>query len=284
MATYLIDYENPVGKEFINFVDGYSLPTCCRLTDYAKERYKKKPCVGFWETVKKYDWRQPCDCNTIVLFYSKYSPQANIDELKAKCTETYEYHPNGIQNGLDFQLTTYLGSLIHGDTGMPTDSRYYIVSGDKGFESALNFWEPKSKLRGLEPKSNLGGLEPNSNFEGLSFRLLSNTDDFLWAFIVEELDHLNIYGLLYAPKLEENLKSAYNRQSKASKKVSLIYDAFFEEADKKTLHNKIQRIVGNGEASKSVYRKVRPLFDRWCMALKQMRKRNRLTASPNRRS
>jgi hypothetical protein len=139
MAIYLIDYENPVGKEFIDFVDGYSLSTCCRLTGYAKERYKKKPCVGFWETVKNTIGGNLCDCNTIVLFYSKRSPQANIEELKAKCTETYEYHPNGIKNGLDFQLTTYLGSLIHGDIGMPTDSRYYIVSGDKGFGSALHF-------------------------------------------------------------------------------------------------------------------------------------------------
>jgi hypothetical protein len=209
MATYLIDYENPVGKEFIDFVDGYSLPACCRLTDCAKERYKKKPCVVFGETVKNTIGGNPCNCNTIVLFYSKHSPQVNIDELKAKCTETYEYHLNGIKNGLDFQLMTYLGSLIHGDTGMPTDSRYYIVSGDKCFGSALHFWET------------------NSNFDGLSFGLLSHTDDFLRAFIVDELDYLNIYELLYAPKLEENLESAYNHQSEASEKLSLIYKAFF---------------------------------------------------------
>ncbi|MDR2137677.1 MAG: hypothetical protein LBO68_05240, partial [Synergistaceae bacterium] len=169
MATYLIDYENPAGKAFICFANGYSLRACNRLTDLAKERYGKKPCVDFWATVKKYDCCQPCSCNMVALFYSVRSPQANIEEVKAKCTETYEYVPTGKKNGLDFQLTAYLGGLIYGDDGMPFDSRFYIVSGDKGFAPALRF------------------LEANSNVGGLSFDLLSSEEDFRKAFITDEI-------------------------------------------------------------------------------------------------
>lgn len=162
-----------------------------------------------------------------------------------KCTDIFEYVPNGVKNGLDFHLTTYLGGLIHGDAGMPTDSRFYIVSGDKGFGSAFHFWEA------------------NSNFGGLSFGLLTNEDDFRKAFITEELSWLNIYCLLYVPNLEENLEQASKREDHASKQCDEIIAAFFRQSDKGLLHNEIQRIVGNGDVCKKIYHLVCPVFDRY---------------------
>ncbi|MDR3354023.1 MAG: hypothetical protein LBO21_03205 [Synergistaceae bacterium] len=243
MATYLIDYENPAGKAFICFADSYSLIACNHLTDFTKERYGKEPCLNFWTSVKKYDYRQPCSCNKVVLFYSVNSPQANIEEVKAKCTETYEYVPNGIKHGLDFQLTVYLGGLIYRDDGMPSDSIFYIVSRDKGFVSALHF------------------LEENSNFCGLSFDLLSSEDDFLKALVIDEINQLNIYGLLYEPNVKEDLQSVVKHQAEASEMTSTIMSAFFEQTNRQNLHNKIQRIVGSGAKCKQIYQLFRPLFD-----------------------
>lgn len=245
MATYLIDYENPVGQMFFDYADGYRFPNCRHIADWLKERYNKKPCTTFWETVSINDWKQPCDCNKVILFFSPNSPQSKLEEIKAKCTQNFKYVPNGVKNGLDFQLTTYLGSLIYGDTGSPTDSRFYIVSGDKGFGSALHFWEA------------------NSDFGGLSFALLANKDDLCKAFITEELNWLNIYSLLYVPNLEEDLEHSWDRRNRASGQCTEIISTFFQMTDKKHLHNEIQRIVGNGDACKKIYRLVRPLFDRY---------------------
>jgi hypothetical protein len=245
MATYLIDYENPVGKMFLDYADGYWLPNCCRISDWVKERYNKKPCTNFWETVSINDMKQPCNCNKVILFFSPHSPQAKLEEIKAKCTQHFKYVPNGVKNGLDFQLATHLGSLIHGDTGMPTDSRFYIVSGDKGFGSVLHFWEA------------------NSNFGGLSFALLANKDDFCKAFITEELNWLNIHSLLYVPNLEEDLELSWARSNRASDQCTEIISIFFRATDKESLHNKIQSIVGNGDECKKIYRLVLPLFNRY---------------------
>lgn len=245
MATYLIDYENSAGHRFFDFADEYQFPNCHRITDFVKERYNKKPCMTFWETVRRYDWQQPCSCNNVILFFSQYSPQTKLAEIKAKCTDCFEYVPNGIKNGLDFQLTTYLGSLIHNDTGMPSDSRFYIVSNDKGFGSALHFWEE------------------NSNFGGLSFALLSNKEDFYKAFITEELTWLNIYSLLYVPNLNEEFEQSFDRQNRASRQCSELISKFFQLSDKQRLHHEIQSIIGNNDEGKKIYRLVRPLFDRY---------------------
>lgn len=245
MATYLIDFENPVGQMFFDYADGYRFPNCRRIKDWVSEQYNKKPCTTFGETVSMNDWRQPCNCNKVILFFSPHSPKTKLAEIKAKCTRNFKYVPNGVKNGLDFQLTTYLGSLINGDSGWPTDSQFYIVSGDKGFGSALHFWET------------------NSNFDGLSFALLANKEDFCKAFITEEVKWLNIYSLLYVPNLEEDLEHSWERQNRASDQCTEIIAAFFQVTDKKHLHNEIQRIVGNGDECKKIYRLVRPLFDRY---------------------
>jgi hypothetical protein len=252
MATYLIDYENPAGKAFICFADSYSLFACNCLTDFAKERYGKEPCANFWATVEKDDYRQPCSCNKVMLFYSVNSPQANIEEVKAKCTETYKYVPNGIKNGLDFQLTVYLGGLIYRDDGIRSDSMFYIVSGDKGFASALDF------------------LKVNSNSGGLNFDLLSSEDDFLKALMTGEITQLNIYHLLYEVNMKEDLQSAGKRRDEASEMTSAIMSAFFEQTNKQNLHREIQRIVRNGAKCKQIYRLLRPLFDIYQQNLKKI--------------
>lgn len=252
MATYLIDYENSASFKFFDFADDYRLGNCHRLTDFARERYHKEACRTFWETVKRNDRQQPCVCNQVILFYSKNSPKTNLSEIKEKCTDAFEYLPNGIKNGLDFQLTTYLGSLINGEDGMPTDSRFYIVSGDKGFGSAIHFWEEKS------------------NFSNLSFALLSNKADFCKAFIRDELEKLNIYSLLYRPNSEEDIKQAARRRQGALSQVEEIMTIFFQVSNKEKLHTQIQRIIRNRDLGKKIYHLIRPLFDKYKILEKKL--------------
>jgi hypothetical protein len=252
LATYLIDYENSASFKFFDFADDYRIENYHRLTDFTRERYHKEACRTFWETVKRNDRQQPCVCNQVILFYSKNSPKTNLTEIKEKCTDAFEYLPNGIKNGLDFQLTTYLGSLINGEDGLPTDSRFYIVSGDKGFGSAIHFWEE------------------NSNFSNLIFAQLSNKADFGKAFIRDELEKLNIYSLLYRPNSEENIKQAAGRRQGALLKVEEILSMFFREPNKRRLHNGVQHIIGGEELSKNVYYLIRPLFDKYKILEKKL--------------
>jgi hypothetical protein len=108
-----------------------------------------------------------CSCNRVILFYSMNTPKKNREKIIAKCTEAFEYQPNGVSNGLDFQLTTYLGSAIRDDTGFFTDSRFYIVSEDKGFSSAIHFWENNE----------------DAQINGISFGLLQSKPDIHKAFL-----------------------------------------------------------------------------------------------------
>lgn len=174
--------------------------------------------------------------------YCKNAPQTNIEAIKAKCTEAYEYIPNGIKNGLDFQLVTYLGSNLCDDCGFPKDDYYYIVSADKGFGSAVHFCE--------------------SNDNDISVRLLSTEEDFCKAFFKTELQKLNLPSLIYDHNnstdigIEEHEKLIEDSLTK----VSEIISAFFEQPDKEHLNNEISRIVRNNEICKEIYRLVRPLF------------------------
>ncbi len=51
----------------------------------------------------------------------------------------------GTKNALDFQLSTYLGYIIHENLEAPYD--YYIVTKDKGFESLVKFWKSKANVK-----------------------------------------------------------------------------------------------------------------------------------------
>jgi hypothetical protein len=168
MATYLIDYENPTGHMFISIVESFRFSPCEGLSDYKK-------CDTFWNTVERphcglragFDKTEYCSCNRVVLFYSEHSPKANRDEIIAKCTEAFEYKPNGVVNGLDFQLVTYLGSLIWDDAGFFSDTQFYIVSSDNSFLSALYFWESNEKIRA----------------DKITFALLKNKEDIYRALL-----------------------------------------------------------------------------------------------------
>ena len=80
----------------------------------------------------------------IIVFYTKKSPHMSYTSVikllqlnrPIKFEECYEGN-----NGLDFQLVSYLGYLMKNDE--LTDSEYIIMSNDTGFDSAVNFWKDR---------------------------------------------------------------------------------------------------------------------------------------------
>lgn len=111
MATYLIDYEN-VKSEGIKGI------------------------------------AQLSEEDTVVIFYSHnadtitfeamdmiFSSKAQVRKYKILC---------GGKNALDFQLSTYLGYLIH----EAKDSYFYIISKDNGFKHVVDFWKRTFRYEG----------------------------------------------------------------------------------------------------------------------------------------
>lgn len=78
----------------------------------------------------------------IVFFYSEKCKNLSLDVLDSiikKKLKFQSFKVNvGTKNALDFQLVTYLGSVI-GE--YRTDAQYHIVSNDKGFVVVADFWK-----------------------------------------------------------------------------------------------------------------------------------------------
>ncbi|MDR2672370.1 MAG: hypothetical protein LBC35_03610 [Coriobacteriales bacterium] len=107
MATYLVDYENRGKKRGDNGLVGIEE-------------------LSFGDTV--------------VVFLGKTSqvPQAILDAgvNKSKARVIFHKCRKTAKNYLDFQLVSYLGHLI-GATG---EKKFYIISDDKGYFAAIDYW------------------------------------------------------------------------------------------------------------------------------------------------
>lgn len=108
MNYYLVDFEN-VGTEGIKGIKG----------------------------VKKGD--------AMIVFYSENCKSTTLDVLDKIITLNLKYTSFkvkvGSKNALDFQLTSYLGYLIGQGSA---DTKFYIVSEDKGFETVADFWREQN--------------------------------------------------------------------------------------------------------------------------------------------
>lgn len=80
------------------------------------------------------------DEDVLLVFYTDKSPNmsyANLIRLKqSPINPEFILCDNGTENALDFQLSTYLGSL----TVKNPDDNLIIVTRDKGFDAVVKFW------------------------------------------------------------------------------------------------------------------------------------------------
>ena len=83
--------------------------------------------------------------DTVCIFYSEnadsltFGLHRRLNESKANIL--YQRIEVGHKNALDFQLSSYLGYIIHENINNPCD--YYIVTQDKGYESLINYWKKR---------------------------------------------------------------------------------------------------------------------------------------------
>ncbi len=114
--------------------------------------------------------------------------QFNLTEVKT-----------GKANALDFQLVTYLGYLI----AMAPKNNYYIVSQDKGFKSACQFWKER----------------------GLNVSLVSSKD--VRAVVKDKAVADKVTRIILKYKTKQGINNALVRefQSQDNKKASELYKA-----------------------------------------------------------
>ena len=79
--------------------------------------------------------------DTVVIFYSQNADSLTFEAMDMifstkACVRKFKIIHGG-KNSLDFQLSTYLGYLIHEGT----DRNFYIISNDKGFQHVIEFWK-----------------------------------------------------------------------------------------------------------------------------------------------
>lgn len=81
----------------------------------------------------------------VFIFYTNNSDNLTFSLMerlvKAKAKIEYQKVNSGGKNSLDFQLCSYLGYLI----GTNRDTRFCIVSRDKGYLTMLSFWGEKTE-------------------------------------------------------------------------------------------------------------------------------------------
>ncbi len=151
------------------------------------------------------------------LFFSEnantltFSMHRKINACKAQFNLTEV--KTGKANALDFQLVTYLGYLI----AMAPKHNYYIVSQDKGFKSAVQFW----KERGINVAlvSDLTGRDEDQVEDQLSKDVRAVVKDKAVA------DKVTRIILKYKTKQGINNALVREFQSQDNKKASELYKA-----------------------------------------------------------
>lgn len=81
--------------------------------------------------------------DAIILFYSEQCKNISLDVIDSIMKLHVQYSSFkakvGTKNALDFQLVAYLGYLI--GQGDNQESKYYIVSNDKGYDCLCDYWK-----------------------------------------------------------------------------------------------------------------------------------------------
>ena len=83
----------------------------------------------------------------LILFFSQNTPPMPMDTLNAilktgvklECKKVYV----GVKDALDFQLVSYLGTLLSGKQ----DKEIIIISNDQGYDVVQKFWQDQKNIK-----------------------------------------------------------------------------------------------------------------------------------------
>lgn len=155
--------------------------------------------------------------DTVCIFYSE-----NADSLtfglhrrlnESKATILFQRVEVGQKNALDFQLSSYLGYLIHENIDNPYD--YFIVTKDKGFESLIPYWKKR--------KVNVSIVVDVSGQNAQVVQ--SELEAQVAALLKDKSDAPAVAKIIQSYKTKQGVNNGLTRKFRDGKKVSEIYTA-----------------------------------------------------------
>lgn len=155
--------------------------------------------------------------DTVCIFYSE-----NADSLtfglhrrlnESKATILFQRVEVGRKNALDFQLSSYLGYLIHENIDNPYD--YFIVTKDKGFESLIPYWKKR--------KINVSIVVDVSGQNAQVVQ--SELEAQVAALLKDKSDAPAVAKIIQSYKTKQGVNNGLTRKFRDGKKVSEIYTA-----------------------------------------------------------
>lgn len=171
--------------------------------------------------------------DALVIFYSEICKSISLEVLDAISELELKYSGFkvnvGKKDALDFQLVSYLGYLI--GKGQSEDE-YYIVSNDKGFKSAADFWKSRNvKVDCISPKEQAELEKAQKNKEAIKkeekkSKVESNnlaTLDEIKALVGKKGEVEEILKIFNQYKTKLAISNGLNKLFKDSKKTSEVY-------------------------------------------------------------
>ena len=155
----------------------------------------------------------------VCIFYSEnadsltFSLHRRLNESQANIM--YQRVEVGRKNALDFQLSSYLGYIIHENLANPYD--YYIVTQDKGYESLVTYW--KKRRINISLVANVAKQSDQA--------IQSDLEKQVAELLKDSSDAAVVAGMIQSYKTKQGLNNALVKKfpSKDNKKASEIYTA-----------------------------------------------------------
>lgn len=201
MATYLIDYEN-VKSEGIKGIAQLS---------------EEDRVVIFYS--------HNADTITFEAMDMIFNSKAQVSKYKILC---------GGKNALDFQLSTYLGYLIH----EAKDSYFYIISKDNGFKHVVDFWKRTFRFDGYVYcfATIADGNARQNRFKNATAKERARAMEEELAAMSEELEAQGDSDLEeseedFAPKTKEAVKEAVKEAEAVNDKESSEAEEMMQEEE-----------------------------------------------------
>ena len=158
--------------------------------------------------------------DVVCIFYSEHADtltfglHRRINESKANII--FQRVEVGQKNALDFQLSSYLGYIIH--ENLPKPYNYYIVTKDQGYKSLVTYWEKRNiSVRLVADVSRQSEKALESELEKQVSDLLKDK--------VEAQEISEISKMIPKYKTKQGLNNALMKKYKDNKKVGEIYSA-----------------------------------------------------------
>lgn len=133
---------------------------------------------------------------------------------ESAATIIYKKVTNGTKNALDFQLSSYLGYIIHENEDSPYN--YFVVTKDNGFECLVKFWGNKANVKLVENVAKDIKHPELNELEQEVYNLINNRED-----------AIKVAKMISKYKTKSGINNALMKEfpSKNNQKSSQIYSA-----------------------------------------------------------